>query len=84
MTGGGCVPLISYLILRSRGEALNPKHTHTLTQSLPHNHMNIHPLPPTDMCAHMLSVLTVTAIHTNFLNSEESCSLICKCKMCFT
>lgn len=34
MTGGGCVPLIPYLISRSRGEALNPKHTHTLSHSL--------------------------------------------------
>lgn len=34
MTGGGCVPLIPYLILRSRGEAFNPKHTHTLSHSL--------------------------------------------------
>lgn len=31
MPGGGCVPLIPYLISRSRGEALNPEHTHTLT-----------------------------------------------------
>lgn len=28
MPGGGCVLLIPYLISRSRGEALNPKHTH--------------------------------------------------------
>lgn len=34
MTGGGCVPLIPYLISRSKGEALNPKHTHTLSRSL--------------------------------------------------
>lgn len=34
MTGGGCVPLIPYLISRSRGEALNPKHTHSLNHSL--------------------------------------------------
>lgn len=31
MPGGGCVPLIPYLISRSRGEALNPEHTYTLT-----------------------------------------------------
>lgn len=31
MPGGGCVPLIPYLISRSRGEALNPEHRHTLT-----------------------------------------------------
>lgn len=36
MPGGGCVPLIPYLISRSRGEALNPEHTHTLTLLLTH------------------------------------------------
>lgn len=33
MPGGGCVPLIPHLISRSRGEALNPKHTHALAHS---------------------------------------------------
>lgn len=43
MPGGGCVPVIPYLISRSRGEALNPKHTHTLTHSSANRHAHMHP-----------------------------------------
>lgn len=38
MPGGGCVPLIPYLISRSRGEALNPEHTHTHTLFCKHTY----------------------------------------------
>lgn len=46
MPGGGCVPLIPYLISRSRGEALNPKHTHMLTHSAANTHMYLHTHTP--------------------------------------
>lgn len=49
MPGGGCVPLISHLISRSRGEALNPKHTRSLTHrsadtctQCTHRHMDMY------------------------------------------
>lgn len=79
MPGGGCVPLIPYLISRSRGEALNPKHTHTLTHSLAntHAHMHIHTQPPTKTHKHihMFSDLLVNCMHTKFWNSQQSVKL---------
>lgn len=52
MPGGGCVPLIPYLILRSRGEALNPKHTHMRT------------LLQTRVCAHTCSCAILIFWHS--------------------
>lgn len=79
MPGGGYVPLIPYLISRSRGEALNPKHTHTLTHSLAATYAHTHTsLTKSHMHTHMFTVLLVNYAHNtlkflgNFLSS-------CKC-----
>lgn len=58
MPGGGCVPLIPYLISRSRGEALNPKDTHTLTNSLANTNTHMH--------VHMFSIVSINHRLTKF------------------
>lgn len=64
--GGGCVPLIPYLISRSRGEALNPKHTHTLTHSLANTHMHIctHIPPQRHICTYTCSQSSLLIVCT--------------------
>lgn len=79
MPGGGCVLLIPYLISRSRGEALNPKHTHTLSHSLAnaraHMHANTHN-PPTNAHSHVLRRLLIF-MRTKFWNSQKNCVVKC-------
>lgn len=80
MPGGGCVPLIPYLISRSRGEALNPKHTHTLTLLQTHICTCTH-IPPQSTETHMHThthTFSCVILHTKFWNSQEKCSLLCK------
>lgn len=84
LTGGGCVPLIPYLISRSRGEALNPKHTHTLSRSLTnvstYSQRMVPPLhtpfrPTNWCCSHFTLVFLLNTVitwwheHTLFLQS---------------
>lgn len=81
MPGGGCVLLIPYLISRSRGEALNPKHTHIrslIVGADTYTHMQLRTQAPTSM--HMPTCMfTFLSVHYKVLKYTENCSLICKC-----